>query len=518
MAEPPGPGEPSDKPLDSSDTIKNVIIVVCVIALFIIPTLVVYVTLPSCPASCDDGNPCTADSCDQEAKDCRHTPLSGMQGACSGGAGLCKERSCEAGMCVESIVDDCCGNGVCEGNETYGSCIADCKTPPDEVCDDGADNDFDDLVDCDDPDCDCVADSEDDVDDEEPDEEEVDCCDPDADCDEDCGDGEDNDCDGLADCDDPDCETECITDCTELIMINEFRSEFGDAVMGEEEDDCEAIPGDWRGKVNEVGCYAGDLEEFDCEDIEEDVRYFQFMQFCEETLNAEWECQNNYWGCLCDEEPPDEAYNGPYCDDVDSMSQDLTCPDYPCQDADDSCRPVYGLAGLTCACVEETDEGSNCGDDIDNDNDGAIDCMDPDCCPGSEPCCCEDFFNSPDWTATQCYPECEDCFCYEGDCVNVGGECECVETLPCESIDPKGPEDCELGVCRDSGRECVYTGYNGDAECSCMYDCSGGDNPDANADSGTCSKESWCMDFGMPCQWYENGRPFCGCPMPQLIT
>ncbi len=515
MAEAPAPDTPQGGNLNSSDTIKNIIIVVCVIALFIIPTLVVYVTLPSCPASCDDGNPCTADFCDQEAKDCRHTPLSGMQGVCAGSAGLCRERSCESGMCVERIVESCCGNGLCEENETYENCIADCRIPPEEICSDGKDNDFDALVDCEDPDCECIAGGEDDVDEEKAgngEEEEVDCCAPGAECQENCEDGEDNDCDGLADCEDPDCEEECTIDCTELIMITEFRKEFGDAVIEEEEDKCEEIPGDWRSKVNEVGCYTGDLEEFDCDDLEEEVRYFQFMQFCN-SLNAEWECQNNYWGCLCDKEPPEEAYNGPYCDDISSMDADRTCPDYPCQDPDESCRPVYGLAGLTCECVAETEEGSNCGDKIDNDNDGAIDCMDPDCCPGNEPCCCEDFFDSPDWSLSWCYPDCEDCFCYEGDCTNVRGECKCMEMPPCELIEPTSPEDCELGICRNSGQKCVYIGRNGDAKCSCLYDCSGGENPDANSDPRACLEDSWCVDFDVPCQWYEDGQPVCGCPI-----
>jgi len=64
-----------------------------------------------------------------------------------------------------------------------------------EICDDGIDNDGDDLVDCDD-----VAD-----------------CDGDPICGDGCtrnekglcGDGIDNDCDGLVDCDDRDCRKDC---------------------------------------------------------------------------------------------------------------------------------------------------------------------------------------------------------------------------------------------------------------------------------------------------------------------
>jgi hypothetical protein len=48
-----------------------------------------------------------------------------------------------------------CGDGECNGGETVCSCEADCGAPePTEIyCDDGADDDCDGMVDCDDPDC-----------------------------------------------------------------------------------------------------------------------------------------------------------------------------------------------------------------------------------------------------------------------------------------------------------------------------------------------------------------------------
>ena len=55
----------------------------------------------SCPFSCEDSNACTTDYCDESTNYiCRH------------------DKSYQ-----------CCGNGICESNETYNSCLADCEAP-----------------------------------------------------------------------------------------------------------------------------------------------------------------------------------------------------------------------------------------------------------------------------------------------------------------------------------------------------------------------------------------------------
>ncbi len=434
-----------------------------------------------CPASCDDANPCTQDYCDENTSQCVHEPLSGEAAGCSGEAGECKRRACEEGMCVETLMEPCCGNGICEENETYESCPADCPAPPPaENCTDGLDNDLDGLIDCEDPDCECP---------EEPENETnaTDCCDPGVECGEICGDGEDNDCDGLIDCEDPECRgtEECPIDCEDIIMINEFVDEFGRSVMDEEEGDCEDIPGEWRDKVDEVGCYAGDIPHYDCDDLESEVRYALFMDFCEEQLNADWECQTNYWGCLCDKDEPPS--------------------------------------------IEEEETEDNCGDMEDNDGDGLIDCMDPECCPpdydqdSGVQCCCEDFFDSPDWEPH--WPDCEDQLCYEGDCEERnyvwGSVCECVTgdgEVDCRSIAASGPEDCEIGVCDDPDSECRYVDYYEEPYCDCLYDCSGGESPEANANQDACELDSWCFDYDMPCYWIEGDEEIpgiCVCP-PKL--
>jgi|GEM_PF-5710561 len=463
------------EPKPTSNNMRNLLIslaalvlVVAIIALFFL------LSGPTCPESCDDSNSCTADSCNERAGRCVHSPLNGNYGACSGWVGVCKRRTCENGMCVEKIRDDCCGNGICEADESYETCEGDCPIPPVETnCGDGVDNDGDGLIDCEDPDCECEEGEEEE---EEEEEDAEDCCDPDVDCVEICDNGKDDDCDGLTDCDDPDCEgvDECQVDCEDLILINEFVVEFGRSVMDAEEDGCNDIPqGEWRSKVNEVGCYTHNNKYFDCEDLESEVRYAQFMDFCEE-LNADWECQNNYWGCMCDKEP----------------LEDLEL---------------------------ETDD--NCGDGLDNDGDGLIDCMDSECCPpdydqeSGIQCCCEDFFDSPDWEPH--WPNCEDQFCYEGVCQEAvyvwGSVCECLEEpteIECEDIqNPNSQEDCDPGFCSLPDSECMLVGDM----CECLYDCSGGDNPNANAEEWTCENLAWCRDYNMPCWWYSEVK-LCACP------
>jgi hypothetical protein len=75
--------------------------------------------------------------------------------------------------------------------------VDDCSTciPSQEACDDGVDNDCDDLIDCDDPDC---ADAPN-----------CSTCIPSQEA---CDDGVDNDCDGATDCADSDCMD--VPDCT----------------------------------------------------------------------------------------------------------------------------------------------------------------------------------------------------------------------------------------------------------------------------------------------------------------
>jgi hypothetical protein len=90
---------------------------------------------------CDDGNPCTFDSCVEGA--CLNKVLSGPVEGCSGRGG-CVEYMCFKGECLLQRVLGCCGNGVCEGGEEYPTCPGDCGA----TCADGLLNQGEDEVDC----------------------------------------------------------------------------------------------------------------------------------------------------------------------------------------------------------------------------------------------------------------------------------------------------------------------------------------------------------------------------------
>ena len=109
-----------------------------------------------------------------------------------------------------------CTNGEDDDHDDHVDCDdPDCMDDPaciaDEDCTDGVDNDRDGLADCDDPDCAgtsfCDEDCFDGIDNDRDgltDCEDADCIDGTS-CDELCSDGRDNDLDGWRDCEDPDC-------------------------------------------------------------------------------------------------------------------------------------------------------------------------------------------------------------------------------------------------------------------------------------------------------------------------
>jgi hypothetical protein len=92
---------------------------------------------PGTPINCDDGNPCTADSCDTTTGQCVHTLLNtGSCGTCTGGCddgNPCTTDSCDTttGQCVHTPLStgscddrslctfgDTCSNGSCVGTPT----------------------------------------------------------------------------------------------------------------------------------------------------------------------------------------------------------------------------------------------------------------------------------------------------------------------------------------------------------------------------------------------------------------
>ena len=96
---------------------------------------------PTCVGGCDDGNPCTSDSCVDGS--CQHDPIDG--GQCDDGSG-CGSATCEGGTCVFSEKEEdgtaCDDNSVCTENDMCedGACVAD-----DVECDDDGNDCTDDY-------------------------------------------------------------------------------------------------------------------------------------------------------------------------------------------------------------------------------------------------------------------------------------------------------------------------------------------------------------------------------------
>ena len=81
---------------------------------------------------CDDGNPCTEDTC-ATASGCDHAPT---DGTCSDGNGCTHDDHCEDGACVAGETDPCDDGNPC----TQDACVADtCTHDPlsEGACDDG---------------------------------------------------------------------------------------------------------------------------------------------------------------------------------------------------------------------------------------------------------------------------------------------------------------------------------------------------------------------------------------------
>jgi len=124
-----------------------------------------------CPSGTTPGAVCGNGVCEAGGgEDCVACPADclGVQGGkpngrycCGDGDGVapvpCTDPRCVAGgaACTTAPVPPvsyCCGDGVCEGAETCGTCATDCATGA-EVCSGGGDEDCDGLADCADPDC-----------------------------------------------------------------------------------------------------------------------------------------------------------------------------------------------------------------------------------------------------------------------------------------------------------------------------------------------------------------------------
>ncbi|HLY38002.1 MAG TPA: fibronectin type III domain-containing protein [Candidatus Binatia bacterium] len=94
------------------------------------------------PVQCDDGNPCTADACDETHRTCTHVAVAGCVPCTSAAqcddANACTADACTAGRCTHTARPDgtSCDDGLfCDGVETCRSGV--CTMGPPVNCDDG---------------------------------------------------------------------------------------------------------------------------------------------------------------------------------------------------------------------------------------------------------------------------------------------------------------------------------------------------------------------------------------------
>lgn len=99
------------------------------------------ITLAVCPASCDDGNPCTTNSCNPLTGQCVPQPI--LDGEpCTNGDFCVVGESCSSGICMGGMARSCghltdtCNVGVCDS--VNGTCKRDPNPKEGTPCDDGA--------------------------------------------------------------------------------------------------------------------------------------------------------------------------------------------------------------------------------------------------------------------------------------------------------------------------------------------------------------------------------------------
>ena len=351
------------------------------------------------------------------------------------------------------------------GKAADGGYIGECSSTFEDNCNNGRDDDCDEHLDCDDPDCandshcckpneipevSCSGDVDNDCDGK------IDCDDPDCsaskaccspsgpevgaaacsdgmdndcdgvkDCDEStcasqvnccaesveendasaCSDGLDNDCDGKQDCRDPDC-AKVSTCCTQL---EQAESSCGDAKDNDCDGDADCRDSDCESRPVCLQCSAVTVSENICDNLRDDD--------CDKDRDC-WDddCANALSCCVkIGAEQGDVACSDGQDNDCDGQ---LDCGDTECDKS------------LAC-CVSTGSESGEaaCTDGKDNDCDGLVDCMDMEGCSTSSNCCVP---SGDETGAVRC---------------NDGIDNDCNQHI-----------DCQDSGCDSSGTCCVHSG------------------------------------------------------------
>jgi hypothetical protein len=326
------------------------------------------------PPDCDDGVPCTDDSCDEDNDTCMNTP---NDSNCDDGVG-CTDDTCVAGACVFTPNAGNCDDGLyCNGAETCDAAL-DCQagTPPD--CDDG--------VACTDDWCDDIGDT---------------CINSadDANCDDGLWCNGAETCDTLADClagTDP-CPGQGCDEAGDQCVTQTCN----DNGMCEAGEDCNNCPND---------CFSGGGAT--CGNGVCETAAGEDCLSCPDDCNGKQSGKPSRRYCCGDGgENPVDCSDGRCSGGGNTCSDDPTvpscCGDGTCEGSEDGfncevdCGPPPACGDGTCDPGEDScncweDCGSppssetDCNDGVDEDCDGQTDCADSDCagdaaCPSCLP-------------------------------------------------------------------------------------------------------------------------------------
>ncbi len=180
-----------------------------------------------------------------------------------------------------------------------------------------------------------------------------------------CSDGLDNDCNGFADCDDFACQTCAVPTC---LTNNAVRLRDGGTCMcGAQQENTTALCSD--GLDNDCDGFT-DCQDFSCQSCSVSVC------LADGGLNR----GGDAGFCLCRGE---ENTNTACGDGVDNDCNGFTdCNDFSCSRSDGGvtvCGSTTRDAGRSCDATGSENSNAACGDGVDNDCDGFIDCNDFDC-------------------------------------------------------------------------------------------------------------------------------------------
>ena len=367
---------------------------------------------------------------------------------------------CADDQCWDSPVcqiEDCANGEDDDGDGAIDCADEDCATNPGcalvERCDDGVDNDTDGLTDCADPDCATNP-----------------WCHETQ-----CADSEDNDGDGLVDCDDPSCAGlhGCISNTTcqpaQTIFCNYL------------------LEGTTTGRLNNIdtyGCVGGNYPGGE--------QYYHLGAFPGTQVTVwftDFTGGQNLQMVVVPSEDSNPGCNPSGDCDVPTTSggSDQTISLAPDAYVDlyivvDSSGTGGGDFDLYVTCEPLVEE--NCQDTADNDNDGLVDCADPDCwfaanCSVPIELCGDGMDNDGD-TLVDCADP--DCF-GDSHCLNA-------ETLCYDGVDNDG----------DGATDCA------DPDCWLDQSCSGGETSCTNGldDDGDGDTDCWDFDcaVGGACDWW----------------